>query len=88
MKKVIKSTNQIIILFLWVDSDGPPYISNIPCLCSASNLETNFLSSSWAFISSTASFRVTFVPCLVTIFHGVTTYLSLVTISSFPSETL
>ena len=25
MKKVIKSTNQIKILFLWVDSDGPPY---------------------------------------------------------------
>ena len=25
MKKVIKSTNQIKILILWVDSDGPPY---------------------------------------------------------------
>ena len=25
MKKVIESTNQIKILFLWVDSDGPPY---------------------------------------------------------------
>ena len=27
---------------------------------------------------------VMFVPCLVTIFHGITTYLSLVTISSWP----
>ena len=29
MKKVIKSTNQIKILFLWVDSDGPPYCCNL-----------------------------------------------------------
>ena len=28
-KKVIKSTNQIKILFLWVDGDGPPYCRNI-----------------------------------------------------------
>ena len=29
MKKVIKSTNQIKTLFLWVDSDGLPYRSKI-----------------------------------------------------------
>ena len=28
MKKVITSNNKIKILFLWVDSDGPPY--NMP----------------------------------------------------------
>ena len=28
MKKVRKITNQIKILFLWVDSDGPPYTSD------------------------------------------------------------
>ena len=42
MKKVIKSTNQIKILFLWVDSDGPPYRSKkVEMVKTKPNIETN-----------------------------------------------